>query len=81
MTQVRLLPSPYKEAEEANRGYMQRLAEERLVRNFLLNAGLRCSAVPLNGWEQDTPSLGTIDPKTGVTQYYLSLTAGAWKAI
>ena len=55
MTQVRLLAGPYKDAEEANRGYMQRLKEERLVRNFQVNAGMPSSAEPLGGWEQDTP--------------------------
>src|SRR5438105_406826 len=40
LTQVRLLAGLYKDAEEWNRGYMQRLKEERLVRNFQVNAGL-----------------------------------------
>ena len=54
MTQVRLLAGPYLDAAEWNRGYMQRLKSERLVRNFQLNAGLPSSAEPLGGWEQDT---------------------------
>src|SRR5436305_12763929 len=55
LMQVRLLPGPYQDAAEWNRGYMQRLKTERLVRNFQLNAGLPSSAEPLGGWEQDTP--------------------------
>ncbi len=55
MTEVRLRASPFKAAAEANRGYMDRLPVERLVRNFRLNAGLPSSAEPLGGWEQYTP--------------------------
>src|SRR3954447_17118242 len=55
MTQVRVVGGPYKQAQEWNRGYMQRLGADRLVRNFLQNAGLPSSAKPLGGWEQDTP--------------------------
>jgi uncharacterized protein len=52
MTQVRLSASPFKEASEANRAYMDRLPADRLVHNFRLNAGLPSSAAPLGGWEQ-----------------------------
>lgn len=55
MTQVRLAASPFKEAAEANRAYMDRLSADRLVHNFRLNAGLPSSAEPLGGWEQYTP--------------------------
>jgi uncharacterized protein len=55
MTQVRVMGGVYKQAEEWNRGYMQRLGAERLVRNFQLNAGLPSSAKPLGGWETDVP--------------------------
>jgi len=53
MTRVRLLASPFQQASDWNRGYMQRLAEDRLVRNFLVNAGLPGSGEPLGGWETD----------------------------
>jgi hypothetical protein len=53
MTQVRVLGGVYKQAEDWNRGYMQRLKADRLVRNFQLNAGLASSAKPLGGWETD----------------------------
>lgn len=55
MTEVRLLGGAYLQASEWNRGYMHRLAADRLVRNFQLNAGLPSSAQPLGGWEEDIP--------------------------
>jgi DUF1680 family protein len=55
MAQVRLRESPFKQAAEANRAYMDRLTVDRLVHNFRLNAGLPSSAAPLGGWEQYTP--------------------------
>src|SRR3984957_11105390 len=55
MTQVRLAVSPFKDAAEANRGYMDRLSADRLLHNFRLNAGLPSSAEPLGGWERYTP--------------------------
>ena len=39
MTQVRVLGGPYKQAQDWNRGYMQRLSADRLTRNFLLTRG------------------------------------------
>jgi uncharacterized protein len=55
MNQVRLLAGPFHDSAEANRGYMTRLAEDRLLHNFRLNAGLPSSARPFGGWEQYTP--------------------------
>ena len=54
MKQVRLLPgSVYHNAQEWNRGYMSRLAADRLLYTFRANAGLPVgSAKPLGGWEQ-----------------------------
>jgi hypothetical protein len=52
MGQVKLLPSAYSEAAEWNRGYMNRLAADRLVYNFRQNAGLPVGdAKPFGGWE------------------------------
>jgi hypothetical protein len=53
MTQVRLLPGPFQEAMEWNRGYMQRLPADRLLHNFRVNSGLPSSAQPLGGWEKN----------------------------
>ncbi len=52
MTAVRLLGGVYKEAQEWNLGYMQRLSADRLLHNFRLNAGLPSSAQSFGGWEQ-----------------------------
>jgi hypothetical protein len=52
MTAVRLLPGPFRSAEGANLGYMQRLAVGRLVHNFRTNVGLPSSAEPFGGWEK-----------------------------
>jgi uncharacterized protein len=52
LSQVRLLAGPCREAAEANRAYMMRIAPERLLHTFRLNAGLASSAQPLGGWEE-----------------------------
>jgi hypothetical protein len=74
MTQVRLTASPFKEAAEANRGYMDRLSADRLTRNFLLNAGLPSSAEPLGGWEESTPGRAG-ELRGHFTGHYLSACA------
>ncbi len=53
MTQVRLLPGPFQEAMEWNRGYLQRLPADRLLHNFRVNSGLPSSVQPLGGWEKN----------------------------
>jgi DUF1680 family protein len=77
MTQVRLGPSPFKEAAEANRAYMDRLPADRLVHNFRLNAGLPSSAEPLGGWEQYTPGREG-ELRGHFTGHYLSACALAY---
>ncbi len=52
MTDVRLLPSGFKEAQDANFAYLKRLDADRLLHNFRVNAGLPSSAQPLGGWEK-----------------------------
>jgi DUF1680 family protein len=52
LSQVRLLAGPCKQAADANRAYLMRLAPERLLHTFHLNAGLSSSAQPLGGWEE-----------------------------
>lgn len=52
MSSVRLLASPFKEAQEANFGYLERLDPNRLLYNFRVNAGLPTNAAPLGGWEK-----------------------------
>src|ERR1017187_6583613 len=51
MSQVRLLAGPCKQAADYNRAYMMRIAPDRLLHTFRLNAGLASSAEALGGWE------------------------------
>jgi len=52
MTDVRLLPSRFKTAQDANLAYLKRLSADRLLHNFRVNAGLPSSVEPLGGWEK-----------------------------
>jgi uncharacterized protein len=70
MTQVRLLDGPFKDAEDWNRAYMQRLPADRLLHNFRLNAGLPSSADPFGGWEEPKGEL-----RGHFTGHYLSALA------
>lgn len=74
MTQVRVAASPFKDAADANRGYMDRLSADRLVHNFRLNAGLPSSAAPLGGWEQYAPGRES-ELRGHFTGHYLSACA------
>lgn len=74
MTQVRIAASPFKDAADANRAYMDRLSADRLVHNFRLNAGLPSSAAPLGGWEQNTPGRES-ELRGHFTGHYLSACA------
>src|SRR5215470_17230059 len=47
MSQVRLLPSPFLDAAEWNRGYMTRLDANRMLHSFRLTAGIESKAEPL----------------------------------
>jgi DUF1680 family protein len=53
---------------------MQRLAADRLVRNFQLNAGLPSSAKPLGGWETDVAGQAG-ELRGHFTGHYLSAAA------
>lgn len=48
---VRLLDSPFLDAQRLNAAYLSRLDPDRLLHTFRLNAGLPSSAKPLGGWE------------------------------
>ncbi len=74
MTQVRITDGVYKLAQEWNRGYMSRLAADRLVRNFQLNAGLPATGEPLGGWERYTPGRAG-ELRGHFTGHYLSALA------
>jgi DUF1680 family protein len=51
MTEVRLLPSFWKDTMELNRSFLYSLPNERLAYNFRVTAGLPSDADPLGGWE------------------------------
>ena len=52
MTQVRLLPSVFQQAQEANRKFLYEQSPDRLLHVFRVNAGLNSTAAPLGGWEK-----------------------------
>ncbi len=54
LSAVRLLPSIYLDAIEANRGYLHRLEPDRLLHNFRIGAGLESKGERYGGWEGDT---------------------------
>jgi len=51
MTDVRLLPSFWKDMSELDRSFLYALPNERLAHNFRVTAGLPSDADPLGGWE------------------------------
>ena len=51
---VRLLPSPFLDAVEANRRYLLQLEPDRLLHNFRTGAGMPAKAAVYGGWEGDT---------------------------
>jgi len=54
MSAVRLLPSPWLDALEANRAYLHRLEPERLLHDYRIQAGLAPRAPRYGGWETET---------------------------
>ena len=77
MTQVRLLPGTvFHDAQEWNRGYMARLAPERLLYTFRVNAGLPVgSATPLGGWEQPENGKRSSELRGHFVGHFLSASA------
>lgn len=54
LNRIRLLPSPYLTAVEANRAYLHRLEPDRLLHNFRTQAELEPKGAVYGGWESDT---------------------------
>ena len=76
LNQVRLLPSPYLDAQEWNRGYMARLDSNRLLYNFRANGGLPVGeAQPLGGWEQKDDGQRGSELRGHFTGHFLSASA------
>lgn len=70
LTQVRLHPSAFYDAQEANRALLRRYSADRLLHTFRLNAGLPSTAEPLGGWEKPDCEL-----RGHFVGHYLSATA------
>jgi DUF1680 family protein len=51
---VRLKPSPFLDAVNANLAYLHKLEPDRLLSNFRTHAGLEPKGKPYGGWESDT---------------------------
>ena len=51
---VRLRPSPYRDALDANAAYVMRLSPDRLLHNYRAQAGLEPKGEVYGGWESDT---------------------------
>jgi DUF1680 family protein len=77
MSQVRLLPrSVFHDALEWNRGYMARLAADRLLYTFRANAGLPVGpAKPLGGWEQPENGRRSSEVRGHFAGHFLSASA------
>jgi uncharacterized protein len=76
LTQVRLLPGPYRDAQEWNRAYVGRLPAGRLLYNFRANAGLPTgSAKPFGGWEQPANGQHASELRGHFTGHFLSACA------
>jgi DUF1680 family protein len=54
LSAIRLLPSDYATAVEANRKFLLSLSADRLLHNFILYAGLPPKGNIYGGWESDT---------------------------
>ena len=85
MTQVRLLPgSMFHDAQEWNRGYMSRLAADRLLFNFRANAGLSVGSsqgFPGGGasnWERPNDGTRATELRGHFTGHFLSASANLW---
>lgn len=70
LSQVRITGGIYKAAEDWNRGYLNRLPEDRLLHNFRINAGLHSPAAPFGGWEEPA-----CEVRGHFTGHYLSASA------
>ena len=55
LASVRLLPGPFKTAQEIDAQYLLTLEPDRLLHNFRVNAGLQPKAPVYGGWESQEP--------------------------
>ena len=84
MTAVRLLPgSMFHDAQEWNRGYMSRLAADRLLFNFRANAGLSVGSSQgfpggRDNWERPADGTRATELRGHFTGHFLSASANLW---
>src|SRR6188768_2136699 len=55
LTAVRLLPGPFRTAQELDARYLLALEPDRMLHNFRVNAGLPPRAPVYGGWESQEP--------------------------
>ena len=55
LSAVRLLPGPFKTAQQLDARYLLSLEPDRLLHNFYINAGLEPKAPVYGGWESQQP--------------------------
>lgn len=55
LASVRLLPGPFKTAQQFDAHYLLTLVPDRLLHNFRVNAGLEPKAPIYGGWESQEP--------------------------
>jgi len=55
LTEVRLLDSPFLEAQKLDEAYLLKLEADRMLHNFRVNAGLEPKAPVYGGWESVQP--------------------------
>jgi uncharacterized protein len=55
LSRIRLLPGPFKVAQQSDAGYLLSLEPDRMLHNFRINAGLKPKAPVYGGWESQEP--------------------------
>jgi len=86
MTQVRLLPGIFHDAQDWNQGYMSRLDADRLLYNFRVNAGLPTGQSQgfagggSGNWERPADGQRATELRGHFTGHFLSASAQLWAA-
>ena len=77
LSSVRLLPGPFKNAQQLDGRYLLALKPDRMLHNFRLNAGLKPKAPVYGGWESQEPWVD-IRCHGHTLGHYLSACAMMW---
>jgi len=87
MTQVRLLPSIFHDAQDWNQGYMSRLPADKLLYNFRVNAGLPAGSTKgfegggQGNWERPADGTRATELRGHFTGHFLSASAQLWAGV